>query len=158
MTTAYIALGSNLGDRIAHLRRAVAALYAAPHVHVVAVSNIRETEALTLPGQGPQPDFLNAAAHIETTLPPGDLLALLHRIEAEAGRVRTERYAARPLDLDLLVYGDLRLDTPGLTLPHPRLTERRFVLEPLADLAPGLVVAAPDGEARTVAEWLAGLG
>lgn len=146
---AFVALGSNLGDRHGHLRRAVAALSEAPGVRVVAVSQVRETEALTLPGQGPQPAFLNAAVALDTTLGPHALLALLHRIEAAAGRERRERWGARPLDLDLLVHGEARTNAPGLTLPHPRLTTRRFVLEPLADLAPGLVVGG-----RTVRDWL----
>lgn len=160
--TAFVALGSNLGDRLGHLAGAVAALRDVPGVRVASVSRIVETPALTLPGQAPQPDFLNAVVCVETALGPHDLLAAFHRIEADAGRVRADnaagRWAARPLDLDLLVYGDLVLDTPGLTLPHPRLTERRFVLDPLAELAPDLVVVAPGGTARTVADWLAALG
>lgn len=150
--TAFVGLGSNLGDRLGQLRRAVAALSDAPGVRVVAESSVRETEALVLPGSPPQPAYLNAVVQVETTLAAPELLALLHRIEADAGRVRTERWAARTLDLDLLLYGDERIDLPGLTVPHPRLTERRFVLEPLADLAPGLVVRG-----QPVRDWLAAL-
>lgn len=151
--TAFVGLGSNLGDRLGHLRRAVAALSDAPGVRVVAESSVVETEALVWPGSPPQPDYLNAVVQIETTLAAPDLLARMHAIEAAAGRVRTERWAARPLDLDLLVYGDEPIRLPGLTVPHPRLTGRRFVLEPLADLAPDLVV-----HGRTVREWLDALG
>ena len=146
---AFVGLGSNLGDRHGQLRRAVAALSDVPGVRVVAVSRAVETEALVLPGSPPQPAYLNAVVQVETTLAAPDLLARLHAIEAAAGRVRTERWAARTLDLDLLVYGDAQIEEPGLTVPHPRMTGRRFVLEPLADLAPDLVV-----HGRTVRDWL----
>jgi 2-amino-4-hydroxy-6-hydroxymethyldihydropteridine diphosphokinase len=149
MTTAFVGLGSNAGDRLAHLRRAVEGLKAIAGVEVEAVSPVYETEAHTLPGQGPQPDHLNAVVRLRTTLAPGALLDRLHALERAAGRTSGRRWGPRPLDLDLLLHGDLRLSTPDLVLPHPRLAERRFVLQPLADLAPDLVVP---GMEATVAE------
>lgn len=103
----------------------------------------------------PQPDYLNTAVLARAGLPPGELLALAKSLEWDAGRRPGERFGPRPLDIDLLVYGDLQIDTPELTVPHPRLRERRFALEPLADLAPELAVP-PDG--ATVRELLAKLG
>lgn len=134
---ACIGLGSNLGDRAAHLRRALAALAATAGIEIVATSSVYETDPIGPPPQGP---YLNAAATLRTTLAPRALLERLLAIEAAAGRVRGgERNAARTLDLDLLLYGALHLDEPGLTLPHPRLHERAFVLEPLAEIAGELV-------------------
>ncbi len=101
-----------------------------------------------------QPDFLNTAALAHTALPPGEILALAKALELAAGRRRGVRFGPRPLDIDLLLYGDLQSDAPELTLPHPRLRERRFMLEPLAEIAPDLPVP-PDG--KTVAELLAAL-
>lgn len=150
---AYVGLGSNVGSRLAALGAAVAALEATPGVRVAAVSAVYETEAHTLPGQDPQPDHLNAVAHVRSDLGPDALLDRLHAIERAAGRDgRAPRWSPRPLDLDLLLWGDLTLDTAALTLPHPRLAARRFVLAPLADLAPGLVIP---GLGRTVADLLA---
>ena len=132
MTLAYIGLGSNLGDREGTIRRAVELLGAAR------VSTLIETEPW---GYADQPRFLNAVAELETDEPPRALLARLLEIERELGRTREgPRYGPRTIDLDLLLYGDDRLDEPGLGLPHPRLHERAFVLEPLAELAPELVV------------------
>jgi 2-amino-4-hydroxy-6-hydroxymethyldihydropteridine diphosphokinase len=153
-TAAYVALGTNLGDRVAALEGAVAALDGVPGVRVEGVSPVYEAEAHTRPGQVPQPDYLNAVAHLSTTLDAPDLLQVLLEVERRSGRVRRagEAWAARPLDLDLLLYGGQVLDLPGLVVPHPRLAERRFVLQPLADLAPGLPVP---GAGATVAELLA---
>lgn len=136
-TLALIGLGSNLGDRRAHLDRAVAALAETPGVSVRAVSSYHETA----PAGGPagQGAFLNAAARLDTDLDPFALLHLLLDIEARAGRVRTVRWGERPLDLDLLIYGCKSVRTPELTLPHPRLGVRRFVLAPLAEIAPDIV-------------------
>jgi 2-amino-4-hydroxy-6-hydroxymethyldihydropteridine diphosphokinase len=135
---AYIGLGANLGDREATLRRAVELLGARPGVDVVAVSSFRETDPV---GYLDQPRFVNAAAALEAELGPGDLLDVLLAVERDLGRTREgPRFGPRTIDLDLLLFGDLRLEEPGLTLPHPRLHERRFVLEPLAELAPDLVV------------------
>ena len=136
---AYIGLGSNLGDREALLRAALARLGATPGVRVAAVSALRDTA----PQGGPpgQPRFLNGVAKLETTLAPRALLEVLLGVEAALGRVRAERWGPRKVDLDLLTYDDVRLDEPGLVLPHPRILERAFVTEPLAELAPEVLDA-----------------
>jgi 2-amino-4-hydroxy-6-hydroxymethyldihydropteridine diphosphokinase len=134
MATVYLALGSNLGDRRAAMDRALAALRGHPAIRLGAVSTFLSTEPVGGPaGQGP---FLNGAARIETDLAPADLLAELKRIERDLGRREGPRWGPRPIDLDIILYGALRLDTPDLTLPHPRYRQRRFVLEPLAEIAP----------------------
>jgi 2-amino-4-hydroxy-6-hydroxymethyldihydropteridine diphosphokinase len=132
---AWIAMGSNLGDREAHLRAAVSALAASEGVRVVRASRLYETEPV---GPTPQGPYLNAALEIETTLEPRPLLDLLLGIEALEGRTRAERpqWSARSLDLDLLLYAERAIDESGLEVPHPRLHERAFVLEPLAEIAP----------------------
>ena len=138
MARAYIGLGSNLGDRERMLWGAVHMLAFNPEVDVVAVSSISETDPV---GFADQPRFLNAAVAIDTELGPRALLDLLLSIERELGRTREgPRFGPRTIDLDLLLYGDEVVDEPGLTLPHPRLHERRFVLEPLAELDPDLTV------------------
>jgi 2-amino-4-hydroxy-6-hydroxymethyldihydropteridine diphosphokinase len=139
VTRAYVALGSNLGDREATLLGAVDALAAEPGIDVVAVSRFFDTEPV---GNLDQPRFLNGAAALETTLTARELLELLLAIERRFGRSRegVPAQGPRTLDLDLLLYGDAEIDEPGLSVPHPRLHERRFVLEPLADLDPGLEV------------------
>jgi 2-amino-4-hydroxy-6-hydroxymethyldihydropteridine diphosphokinase len=138
MPEAYVGIGSNLGDREENVRRALALLGADPAIDVVAVSQLRDTEPV---GFLEQPRFLNGAARLRTELPPRVLLARLLDIERQLGRVRTgERDGPRTIDLDLLLYGDEVLSEPGLRVPHPRLAERRFVLEPLADLDPALEV------------------
>jgi 2-amino-4-hydroxy-6-hydroxymethyldihydropteridine diphosphokinase len=135
--TAYVGIGSNLGDREAHLRRAIELLSAEEGIEVTAVSEIRETEPVGPVAQGP---FLNGAARVETDLAPRELLERLLGIEERMGRVRRERFGPRTIDLDLLVYGEETVDEPGLTVPHPRLAERRFALEPLEELDPGLTI------------------
>ena len=136
MTRAYVALGSNLGDREAILRRALAGLAATPGVERVAASALYETEPVG-PPQGP---FLNAVAALDTTLDAFTLLENLRELEQAAGRTRgAERNAPRTLDLDLLLFGAACIDAPALTVPHPRLHERAFVLVPLAELAADLV-------------------
>jgi 2-amino-4-hydroxy-6-hydroxymethyldihydropteridine diphosphokinase len=137
VTIAYVGLGANLGPREVTLLRAVDLLGEADGVEVVAVSQLHETEPV---GVVDQPPFLNGAVAIETTLGPRELLDLLLEIERSLGRVRVERWGPRTVDLDLLVYGSETVDEPGLRVPHPRLHERRFALEPLAELAPELVV------------------
>ena len=132
MTVAYVGLGSNLGDREKTIRGAIAALQG-----VVAVSELRETDPI---GVTAQPAFLNGAARLETELLPRELLETLLEIERGLGRERLERWGPRTIDLDLLLYGDEIVDEPGLTVPHPHLHERRFALEPLAELDPELVV------------------
>jgi 2-amino-4-hydroxy-6-hydroxymethyldihydropteridine diphosphokinase len=129
---AYVGLGANLGDREESIRSAAERLGASR------ISTIRETEPW---GYEDQPRFLNAVAELETDLPARELLDRLLEVERELGRTRDgPRFGPRTIDLDLLVYGDLRLDEPGLTLPHPRLHERLFVLVPLNELAPELDV------------------
>jgi 2-amino-4-hydroxy-6-hydroxymethyldihydropteridine diphosphokinase len=143
VTRAYVGLGANLGDREHTLRAAVEALRVAAGIEVVALSKLRETEPV---GVGEQPRYLNGVVALETTLSARDLLALLLAVEQRFGRTRVPgEHAARTLDLDLLLYGDEELDEPGLTVPHPRLHERRFVLEPLAELAPGLLIPGRGG-------------
>lgn len=137
MTRAYVGLGANVGPREVTILRAVDLLAAADGVSVVAVSQLRETEPV---GVVDQPAFLNAAVAVDTSLDARALLDVLLAIERELGRVRTERWGPRTIDLDLLVFGDETIDEPGLRVPHPRLGERRFALEPLAELAPDLVV------------------
>ena len=137
MTRAYVGLGANVGPREVTILRAVELLAAADGVSVVAVSQLRETEPV---GVVDQPAFLNAAVAVDTSLDARALLDLLLGVERELGRVRTERWGPRTIDLDLLVFGDETIDEPGLRVPHPRLGERRFALEPLAELAPDLVV------------------
>jgi 2-amino-4-hydroxy-6-hydroxymethyldihydropteridine diphosphokinase len=138
MARAYVGLGANLGDREGALRAAVAALEATEEISVVAVSAFRETEPV---GFLDQPRFLNGAAAVETTLTPRELLHALLAVERSLGRTREgPRFGPRTIDLDLLLYGDESVDEPGLTVPHPRLRERAFALEPLAELDPGLVV------------------
>jgi 2-amino-4-hydroxy-6-hydroxymethyldihydropteridine diphosphokinase len=133
MTRAYVGLGANLGDRERTIRRAVELL-----PDVVAVSQLIETDPV---GYVDQPRFLNGVAALETELPPRALLERLLEIERSLGRTRDgPRFGPRTIDLDLLLYGDEQIDEPGLTVPHPRMHERRFVLEPLAELAPDLIV------------------
>jgi 2-amino-4-hydroxy-6-hydroxymethyldihydropteridine diphosphokinase len=151
MPCAYIGLGTNLGDREAVLRTALQLLAGEPGIELVASSSTRETDPV---GYEDQPRFLNAAACVETELEPQALLDTMLSIERRLGRTRTgPRYGPRTIDLDLLLYGDDVVDEPGLRVPHPRLAERRFVLEPLAELDPALVVPG----AGSVSDLLAGL-
>lgn len=148
----FLGLGSNQGDREAHLRAALAAL---PDrgVEVLATSSLYETAPV---GEfaGPQPDYLNLVARVRTELEPDQLLAVCKRLEIERGRdLSGPRHGPRPLDLDLLTLGDLELEGPDLVIPHPALTGRRFVLEPLLELDPG--ARLPDG--TVLAAALAGL-
>jgi 2-amino-4-hydroxy-6-hydroxymethyldihydropteridine diphosphokinase len=138
MARAFAGLGANLGDRERTIRRALELLGAREDVDVVAVSALRETDPA---GYVDQPRFLNAAAELRTSLEPRALLEALLAVERELGRTREgPRFGPRSIDLDLLLYDDVVLDEPDLTLPHPRLHERRFALEPLSELAPGLEV------------------
>jgi 2-amino-4-hydroxy-6-hydroxymethyldihydropteridine diphosphokinase len=137
MTRAYVGLGANLGSREETLRRAAELLDAGDGVEVIAVSELRETDPV---GVVDQPRFLNGVAAVETRLAPRALLDLMLEIERSLGRARKERWGPRLVDLDLLVYGDEVVDEPGLDVPHPRLHERRFVLEPLAELDPELEI------------------
>jgi 2-amino-4-hydroxy-6-hydroxymethyldihydropteridine diphosphokinase len=137
VTRAYVGLGANLGPREVTILRAVDLLALADGISVLEVSQLRETEPV---GLVDQPAFLNGVVAVDTTLDARALLETLLEIERELGRVRTERWGPRTIDLDLLVFGQETIDEPGLTVPHPRLGERRFALEPLAELAPELVV------------------
>ncbi|WP_413452022.1 2-amino-4-hydroxy-6-hydroxymethyldihydropteridine diphosphokinase [Georgenia phoenicis] len=149
-----LALGGNLGDVRATLAGALTQLDRHPRVTVAAVSPLLRSAALTLPGGGPQPDYLNAVAVLRTGLPPRELLALCQGIELGSGRVRGERWGARTLDLDLVASGALTWQDAELTLPHPRAHERGFVLAPWARVQPEAVLP---GHGR-VAELAAGLG
>jgi 2-amino-4-hydroxy-6-hydroxymethyldihydropteridine diphosphokinase len=135
---AYVSLGANLDDRAATIGRAVELIASSTGVEVVGVSALRETEPW---GPVEQPAYLNGALVLETELGPRAVLDLLLDVERRLGRVRDDRrWGPRTIDLDLLLYGELSIDEPGLTLPHPRLHERRFALEPLAELAPDVIV------------------
>jgi len=138
---AHLALGSNLGDRLANLQSALDRLASTDGVEVVAVSGVYETD----PVGGPvQDDYLNAVVEVTTALTPHELLAVCGRLEQAAHRVRIERWGPRTLDVDVLLVGDLEVATDDLEVPHPRMWERAFVLAPLHDVAPDLV-ARPDG-------------
>jgi len=133
---ACIGIGANLGDRAAHVALAAARLRESPALQEVRVSSTYETDPV---GPIDQPPYLNAAAAVYTSWPARDLLALLRGIEAEAGRATVDqrvRWGPRELDLDLLLFGEDVIDEPGLTVPHPRMHERWFVLKPLAEVAP----------------------
>jgi 2-amino-4-hydroxy-6-hydroxymethyldihydropteridine diphosphokinase len=132
MARAFLGLGSNLGDRERYLREAVDSLPG-----VVRVSPLYETDPVGGPsGQGA---YLNIVVEIDTDLTPRDLLGVCHRLESAAGRVRTQRWGARTLDVDILLYDDVRVDEPDLVVPHPRMWLRRFVVAPLLDIAPDVV-------------------
>jgi 2-amino-4-hydroxy-6-hydroxymethyldihydropteridine diphosphokinase len=138
MRRAFLGLGSNLGDRVELLQGAVDELARIAGVRVMAISRVYETAPV---GGPPQDAYLNAVVAIETDLEPRDLLRLGQEIEARADRVRAERWGPRTLDVDVLLIDDLRLDDDDLTIPHPRMWERGFVLAPLRDVAPDLVDA-----------------
>lgn len=137
MLSCLIGLGSNLGNRLETLQGAIGRLAEHPQIEVARVSPWHETSPIG--GPTGQPSFLNGAALIETTLPPADVLALLHAIESDLGRCRGERWAPRTVDLDLLLYDRVVQETPSLVIPHPRMAWRRFVLQPAAEVAPSMV-------------------
>ncbi|HTK08890.1 MAG TPA: 2-amino-4-hydroxy-6-hydroxymethyldihydropteridine diphosphokinase [Ktedonobacteraceae bacterium] len=138
----YLALGTNIGDRQDNLQKALQALN--PAVTIWAISSIYETEPV---GYLEQPHFLNLVCAGETSLSPGDLLRFVKGIESALGRVPTFRNAPRPIDIDILLYADLQMQEETLTIPHPRMLERSFVLVPLAEIAPELI---PPGHTQTV--------
>jgi 2-amino-4-hydroxy-6-hydroxymethyldihydropteridine diphosphokinase len=137
---AYLGLGSNLGDKKANLDRAIELLNSSDGISVLKVSTYIDTAPV---GFEEQPNFLNAAVEVETTLTPRKLLDAVLAIESIMGRKRTIRWGPRVIDIDILLYNDDNIEEAGLVVPHPRMMERRFVLEPLAEIAPELVL--PDG-------------
>lgn len=142
---ALIGLGSNIGDRVAQLRTAVAELQSTDDVSVLAMSSVYESD----PVGGPeQPDFLNAVVLVDTALQPGQLLARLHEIEQVHGRMRTERWGPRTLDLDLIDYEDFSATEPELTVPHPLATQRAFVMVPAAEVAADWLLSG-----RPLSKW-----
>jgi len=148
---AYISLGSNEGERLALLKQALKLLGQNQLIAFCAVSPLYETEPV---GGPPQGLFLNACCALDTTYPPAILLRHMLNVENMLGRVRQLRWGSRTLDLDLLIYNNIVMNTPSLTLPHPRLTERLFVLSPLSDIASDLVIP---GSGKTVGELKASL-
>ena len=152
MPRAWIGIGSNRGDRLEYARRALGLMDGLPDTKLVAVSSIYDTAPV---GMTDQPRFLNAVAELSTGVEPLELLRSLLAIERECDRVRREVQGPRTLDLDLLLYDDVEIETGELTLPHPRARERAFVLVPLAELAPDLSFP---GDTETVRERVAALG
>ncbi|MCB1567353.1 MAG: 2-amino-4-hydroxy-6-hydroxymethyldihydropteridine diphosphokinase [Xanthomonadales bacterium] len=148
---AFIGLGSNLADPVAQLQRAVTGLASTPGISVRRVSSLYRTAPW---GETGQPDFINAVAEIETVLDAEPLLAELIRLEREAGRTRERRWGPRTLDLDLLLHGDTQSTQAHLQLPHPRMHQRAFVLAPLAELVPNLVL----GEHGSISDLLERVG
>lgn len=136
----YLGLGSNLGERAAHLTEALRRLHSHPRLEVVKVSCVYETDPV---GPQDQPDFFNLVAQVQVNCTPEELLAIVQQVEREMGRVRTERWGPRNIDIDILLYGNQTIDTPELQVPHPQMMRRQFVLVPLAEIAPDLIL--PDG-------------
>ena len=148
-TDAVLGLGSNAGERRVALAGAVDALKAHPDIEIIAASPLYESEPW---GMTSQQDFLNAAVRVATSLSPADLLAAILVIEVSLGRVRGKKWGPRSIDIDILVFGDEAIDIPGLTIPHPHLTERAFALAPLVDVMAEAVI-----KDRTARQWLAQL-
>ncbi len=152
--TALLSLGSNLGDRLANLRAAFAALESdIPHTSFV-TAPVYETEPVDVPDEWKGQSYLNTAARIDTDLSPDDLSVSVHAIENRLGRKRTGYHAPRTIDIDIVAFGDARSSRPDLKLPHPEASSRRFVLRPLADICPDFILP---GQTRTIAELLASL-
>ncbi len=152
--TALLSLGSNLGDRLANLRAALATLEAGiPHTSF-AVAPIYETEPVDVPEQWAEQSYCNTAVALETDLAPDVLSATVHAIEEKLGRRRMGYHAPRTIDIDIVAFGDARSSRPDLRLPHPEAASRRFVLQPLADICPDFVLP---GQTRTIAALLADL-
>ena len=144
---AYLGLGSNLGDRRANIDEAIRRLGATEGIHVTKVSSMYDTKPV---GGPPQPDYLNAACEIETELSPHELLRSALAVEDAMGRTREVRWGARNIDIDILVCGDMLINDDELTVPHPLMTEREFVLRPLAEIAPSLVHPATKRDIRAL--------
>ncbi|MGI4789191.1 MAG: 2-amino-4-hydroxy-6-hydroxymethyldihydropteridine diphosphokinase [Janthinobacterium lividum] len=151
IATAYIGLGSNLGDRETHLETALSELRSLPTMKVTQVSSVYETAPV---GLTDQPDFLNMVAEIQTSLSPLALLSALLHIENKIGRVRTIRWGPRVIDLDLLLFGHQEIALPELTVPHPRLRERAFAMIPLSEIAPELMLPGDEKTASEIAKIL----
>lgn len=152
MPRAWIGLGSNLGDRLGYIKKALGMIERVRETRLVAISSVYDTAPV---GMENQPRFLNAAVEVATDLGPLELLAELLSIEDHCGRIRRDVWGPRTLDLDLLVYGDVRISSLDLTVPHPRLAERAFVLVPLREIAPELIVP---GIAKDVSALASDLG
>lgn len=152
MASAWIGIGSNVGNRLGYISKALGLIGELPDTELVAVSPLYDTAPI---GKTDQPRFLNAVAEVRTGLEPRKLLHSLLAIEDVCGRFRSDVWGPRTLDLDIVAYDDVEMSTEALTLPHPRAAERAFVLVPLADVAPDLVIP---GTGATVAELAAGLG
>lgn len=151
MNLCAIALGSNLGHSRQTLQAAIQTLSQHPLIHILKVSNWYQTKAVTCT---PQPDYINGCATLKTTLNPHALLALLLQVEQQYGRVRRGKWDARTLDLDLLLYGELIIETEQLTIPHPRMGDRSFVLIPLAEIAPDWLHPPTGDRIQTLANRL----
>jgi 2-amino-4-hydroxy-6-hydroxymethyldihydropteridine diphosphokinase len=149
MTDVVLGLGGNVGERQAALAGAVEALRAHPAIEIIAASALYESEPW---GLTDQQDFLNTAVRVATSLGPANLLAAILGIEVSLGRVRGKKWGPRTIDIDILVFGDETIDTPGLTIPHPHLTERAFALAPLVDVMPEAMI-----KKRPARQWLAQL-
>lgn len=154
MNTAYLGLGSNLGDRRRYLAEALRRLEATPGTQVTAVSSVYETKPV---GVTAQPDFLNLVARVATVRPPPELLEFCLEVEAALGRVRDVRWGPRTIDIDLLIYDAVEICDDRLTLPHPRMKERSFVVGPLAEIAPALMLDGETAAARAARLGTAGL-
>ncbi len=150
MTQAYLGIGSNLGDRLAHLQGAVDGLAATDGIDVTGVSSVYETDPVGGPEQG---EFLNAVVAIDTGLSARELLEVAHGLEAAASRVRVEHWGPRTLDVDVLLVGDKEVHEPDLEVPHPRMWERGFVMAPLADLDPTIGAVVEPANAEPANAW-----
>ena len=135
---AYIALGSNLQQPEQQIQRAISTITQHFELNLLKVSSLYQSKAMTLPGSKAQADYINAVLLLETALSAQDLLEVLQKIEFQQGRERSEKWSARTLDLDIILYGDKIIDTKTLIVPHPFMTERNFVLYPLAEISPQL--------------------
>jgi 2-amino-4-hydroxy-6-hydroxymethyldihydropteridine diphosphokinase len=153
MPRAWIGLGSNLGDRLGYLKTALGMIERIPETALTAVSSFYDTAPV---GKVDQPRFLNAVAEVTTELSPLALMRELLAIEDHCGRIRRDMWGPRTLDLDLLIFGDVEVCSDELTVPHPRIAERAFVLMPLAEIAPDLVVPGSGKVAGALAEELGG--
>ena len=149
---AYLGIGTNLGDRMGNIRGALGKLGGLPTMELARVSSVYETAPV---GVTDQPDFLNLVAAVRTSLAPRALLEVLLHIENQMGRVRTEHWGPRVIDLDLLLYGGEQVSLPELTVPHPRLRERAFVLIPLAEIAPEMALPGSEKKVSEIADSFA---